>query len=123
MTDPISIANRWIAAYNAKDLVTLRSLMTDDIHVEHHNRNAIIDGAETLISVMKQFGELAPDRRFHSIRKQTTDGRTVVTELTWELIPTVDLPGFGKKGETLRLDLACIWTLRDGRVFDYHDYG
>ena len=28
-----------------------------------------------------------------------------------------------KKGETIRLELACIWTVRNGQIAEYHDYG
>lgn len=123
MSDPIAVANRWIAAYNAKDFTTLRSLMTDDLHVEHHNRGVVLEGADAMLTVMQQFGGMLPDRRFHSVRKQFAAGNTVVTELTWEATPNVDIEGFAKKGETIKLELACIWTLRDGKVADYHDYG
>lgn len=123
MADPLDIAARWIAAYNAKDFATLAGLMTADIHVEHHNRGACIDGAEQLLSVMRQFATMLPDRRFHSIRRQFASGATVVTELTWEGTPNVDVEGFAKSGETVKLELACLWTLRDGCVADYHDYG
>ena len=123
MADPIHIANRWIAAYNAKDFDTLSSLMTTDIHVEHHNRGALVDGAENLLAMMRQFSSLLPNRRFHSISRQFASGDTVVTELTWEGTSTADIEGFAKNGETVKLELACLWTLRDGCVADYHDYG
>jgi hypothetical protein len=64
--DPIEVANRWIAAYNAKDFETLRSLMTDDIHVEHHNRGFALDGPDAVLEVITRFAEIVPDRRFHS---------------------------------------------------------
>jgi ketosteroid isomerase-like protein len=123
MSDAIAVANRWIAAYNACDFDALRSLMTEDFHLEHHNRNSVFRDPAALLEVIKGFAAVAPGRRYHSIRRQLTDGRTVVTELTWEATPNVDVPGFGKRGETTRLDLACIWTVRDGRLCEYHDYG
>lgn len=123
MNNSISVANRWIAAYNAKDFAILRGLMTDDIHVEHHNRGVVIEGAAAMLEIMNQFGGMMPDRRFHSVRRQFADGEQVVTELTWEGTSTVDIDGFAKKGETVRLELACIWTVRGGRIADYHDYG
>jgi len=123
MNDPINVAKRWIAAYNAKDFTTLRGLMTDDLHVEHHNRGVVINGADAMLEVMQQFGGMVPDRRFHSITRQFAAGDTVVTEMTWEATPNTDIEGFAKKGELIKLELACIWTLRDGRVADYHDYG
>ena len=123
MSDPLAVANRWIAAYNGKDFDTLAMLMAPDIHVEHHNRGALLSGAETMLTVMRQFATLLPDRRFHSLRRQFVAGDTVVSELIWEGTPTDDVEGFAKKGETVKLELACIWTIRDGRMADYHDYG
>ena len=123
MLDPIDVANRWIAAYNAKAFGTLRSLMTDDIHLEHHNRGVVLDGAAAAIKVFIQFGEMVPDRRLHSMRRQFSDGPRVVSELTWEATPLVDIPGFAKKGEKVALELACIWTVRSGQIAEYHDYG
>ena len=121
--DPIEIANRWIAAYNAKDFETLRSLMTDDIHVEHHNRGFALDGPGAVLEVMTRFAEIVPDRRFHSTRRQFSDGQRVVTELTWEATPIADVEGFANAGEKIRLELACIWTIRAGQIAEYHDYG
>jgi steroid delta-isomerase-like uncharacterized protein len=123
MTIPIDVANRWIAAYNAKDFETLKSLMTDDIHVEHHNRGFVLEGSDAMLEVMTRFAEMVPDRRFHSMRRQFSDGQRVVTELIWEATPIADVEGFAKKGEKIRLDLACIWTIRAGRIAEYHDYG
>jgi steroid delta-isomerase-like uncharacterized protein len=121
--DPIEVANRWIAAYNAKDFETLRSLMTDDIHVEHHNRGFALDGPDAALEVITRFAEIVPDRRFHSTRRQFSDGQRVVTELTWEATPIADVEGFAKAGEKICLELACIWTIRAGQIAEYHDYG
>jgi steroid delta-isomerase-like uncharacterized protein len=123
MTTPLDVANRWIAAYNAKDFETLKSLMTDDIHVEHHNRGFVLDGPSAMLEVVTRFAEMVPDRRFHSMRRQFSDGERVVTEVIWEATPIADVKGFAKKGEKIRLDLACIWTIRAGRIAEYHDYG
>jgi predicted ester cyclase len=66
---------------------------------------------------------MVPDRRFHSVEAQFSDGRSVVTRIVWEPTPVADVPGFATRGEAIRLDLACIGTVRDGRIADYHDYG
>ncbi len=121
--DPISVANRWIEAYNAKDLDTIRSLCADDIHMEHHNRNVVVNGPDAVIALMEQFEGLVPDRRFHSTRRQFTDGERVVTELTWEAIATTDIPGFADEGETIKFELSCIWAVRNGQIAEYDDYG
>ena len=123
MADPISVANSWIAAYNAKDFETIKRLMTDDIHMEHHNRGVVVDGPDAVLALMDQFDGLVPDRRFHSTRRQFTDGERVVTEQTWEATPTTDIPGFADKGVVINLELSCIWTVRNGQIAEYDDYG
>ena len=40
--------------------------MTDDIHVEHHNRGFALDGPDAVLEVITRFAEIVPDRRFHS---------------------------------------------------------
>jgi ketosteroid isomerase-like protein len=32
-------------------------------------------------------------------------------------------PFEAKAGDRVELDLACIWTVRDGKLVEYHDYG
>ena len=122
-SDAISVANRWIEAYNGKDFDTIRSLCADDIRMEHHNRNVVVTGPDAVLELMGQFDGLVPDRRFHSTRRQFTDGERVVTEQTWEATPTTDIPGFGNQGEVVRLELSCIWTVRNGQIAEYDDYG
>ena len=121
--DPISVANRWIEAYNAKDLETIRTLCGDNIRLEHHNRNVVVEGPDAVIGLMQQFEGVIPDRRFHSTRRQFTDGERVVTEQTWEATATTDIPGFAAEGERINLELSCIWTVRNGQITEYDDYG
>jgi steroid delta-isomerase-like uncharacterized protein len=121
--DPITVANKWIEAYNAKDLDTIRSLCAPEIGMRHHNRGVDLQGPDAAIAIMVQFEPLVPDRRFHNIRNQFTDGETVVTELTWEATATQDIPGFAAKDEHFAIDLACIWKVRNGQICEYDDYG
>jgi ketosteroid isomerase-like protein len=51
-SDPISVANRWIEAHNAKDYDTLASLMADDLHMVHHNRGVDLTGREAALGIM-----------------------------------------------------------------------
>ena len=123
MNNPLDVANRWIAAYNAKDFDILASMMTADFRIEHHNRGVVLEGPQAMLAIMQQFAALAPARRFHSMRRQFSDGTRVVTELTWEATPSEDIAGFAKSGETIALQLACVWTVRDGLLAECHDYG
>lgn len=122
-SDPISVANRWIEAYNATDYDTLESLMDDNLHMVHHNRNVDLTGPEAALAIMRQFDDLLAVKRFHSTRRQFTDGERVVTEQTWEATAVTDIPGFVGKDETINLELCCVWTVRDGKVVEYDDYG
>jgi limonene-1,2-epoxide hydrolase len=121
--DPISVANRWIEAYNAKDYETLETLMSDELHMVHHNRGVDLRGPEAALGIMRQFDDMLSTKRFHSTRRQFTDGKRVVTEQTWEATATVDIPDFVGKDETIALELCCVWTVEDGRVVEYDDYG
>jgi hypothetical protein len=47
----------------------------------------------------------------------------VVTEQSFEVSATVDIPDFVAKDETLNLELCCVWTVRNGQVVEYDDYG
>ena len=75
------------------------------------------------MDIMRQFEDLVPDRRFHSIRRQFAVGNRVVTEQTWEATAAVDLPGFAEKDERFALELCCVWTIEDGKIVEYDDYG
>ena len=123
MSEAIAVANKLIEAYNRKDFDALEQIFDANAHVEHHNRGVNFDGGAQMVAIMRQFGEIVPDRRFHSLRRQFAAGDTVVTEIVWEATPVADVPGFAQKGEKIRLDLCCVWTVKNGKVVDYHDYG
>jgi hypothetical protein len=120
-SDPISVANRWIEAYNAKDYETLDSLMGDELDMVHHNRGVELNGPVAALGIMRQFDDLLSTKRFHSTRRQFADG--MVTEQTWEATATTDIPGFVGEGETINLELCCVGTVRDGKDVEYEDYG
>lgn len=123
MSDAIAVANKLIDAYNRKDFDALEQIFDPNVHCEHHNRGVNFEGGAQMVAIMRQFGEIVPDRRFHSMRRQFAAGDTVVTEIIWEATPVADVPGFAQKGEKIRLELCCVWTVKNGKVVDYHDYG
>ena len=123
MSDPIAVANRWIAAYNAKDFDTLANMMTADFRVTHHNRGVALEGPQAMLDIMRHFATIAPTRRFHTPQRQFTDGLHVVSEVVWEATPTEDIAGFATQGETIALELCCVWTVCDGRMAACDDYG
>jgi ketosteroid isomerase-like protein len=121
---PLDVANRWIEAYNAQDYDTIRELCDPKIHMEHHNRGFVIDGPDAVVETMNGFGAIAPDKRFAEPRVQHVAGDTVTTRQAFTFTPSVDIDVFGATaGEVFSVDLACIWTVRDGKIVEYHDYG
>ena len=97
--------------------------MSDDLHMVHHNRAVDLEGPEAAIGIMVQFDGMLSKKLFHSTRRQFTDGTRVVTEQTWEATAIVDIPGFVGKDETIQLELCCVWTVENGQVVEYDDYG
>jgi hypothetical protein len=123
-SDPISVANRWIEAYNSGDLKVIRELCADDIKMTHHNRGFNIVGPDGVVKAMEEFAPVGPDKAFSEPLIQFTDGQRVVTQQKWGFTAQVDVPPFGAKaGDKVQIDVACIWTISDGRVVEYHDYG
>jgi ketosteroid isomerase-like protein len=91
--------------------------------MEHHNREIVVDGPDAVLALMDQFNGLLSARRFHSTRRQFVAGDRAVTEQTWEATAATDIPGFAAEGESIKLELCCVWTVRDGKVVEYDDYG
>lgn len=121
---PVEVANRWIEAYNTQDYATIRELCAPDIKMTHHNRDFSVVGADAIVGSMEEFEQVGPDKRFTEPRTQYVAGDTVITQQVWTFTATIDVPVFeAKAGEVTALDLACIWTVRDGQVVEYHDYG
>lgn len=121
---PLAVANRWIEAYNTQDYDTIRALCAPDIRMTHHNRDFAVVGPDPIVESMVAFEQVGPDKRFTEPRTQYVAGDTVITQQVWTFTAAVDVPVFdAKAGEVTALDLACIWTVRDGKVVEYHDYG
>lgn len=121
--DKIAVANRWIEAYNAQDMETMNSMLGEDLRIQHHNRGFDDRGREAMLGMLRAGEGFAPDKRFHSIRRQFVSGDRVVTEHVFEATFTMDIPGFAEEGETVKLDLCSIWEIRDGKIVEYDDYG
>ena len=119
----LAVAEDFIAAYNAKDFETLERILAGDLVMRHHNRDVELTGAESAISLMHSFEGAFPDRRFHSIRRKLAVGEHAIIEHTWEATATTDVPGFAAKGEVARMELCTVFTIRNGQVSEYDDYG
>jgi steroid delta-isomerase-like uncharacterized protein len=123
MADALSIANQFVESYNAGDDEAMLGLCAYDIAVVHHNREIVVTGREAFAGLLGAFKAAFPDKRFVDRRTALADGDTAIICHTWTGTATADVPGFAAAGEVARLELATFYTVRDGLIVEYHDYG
>jgi hypothetical protein len=125
MTDYVVASDRLIAAYNAKDFKTIRSVVAPDLEMAHFNRNFAVTRADDLLPVLEAFASTyMPDRHFEKPERITACGNFVIREGYWGGKPAVDIPGFGKAGERVRLKLCSVMKFdSDGVLVEWKDYG
>ena len=118
------VVERFIGAYNAKDLVTIESTLAEDIRMVHRERDVDVRGRAGVMRMLAASAQGAfPDRRFHSERRRLVDGPVVVVEHTWGATAARDVPGFGRRGESVLMELCTIFTVQGGHITDYTEYG
>lgn len=124
-TDFAAVADRLVAAYNAKDFETMAGLVAPDLDFTHFNRDFAFDNRDGLFEVLKQFADtLAPDRRFEDPIRVTTSGNTVIRESYYVGTAAVDLPGFADAGKPISLRLCSVLRFSDeGILVEWKDYG
>lgn len=121
---PTSIMDAMVAAYNAKDFDKLRAIFSPKLYFQHHNRGFEFRERDGLLEIMRKFGaEIMPDRKFGPPVRTIESGNTVMREHRWGGVLRADVPGMGKAGERLELDLNTVLVVQDGVVTEYHDYG
>lgn len=123
-TDPVVVVDEFVKAYNGGDDDALLGLCAEKLYVQHHNRDVVVEGREAFGELLGGFKAAFPDKRFVNRRAlHVVDDETVLVEHTWTANATADVPGFANKGETARLDLCTRYTIKDGLIVEYHDYG
>ena len=120
-----ALADQFIAAYNAKDMATLRAATAPNLDFTHFNRDFKFDNNEGLIAVLENFASnLVPDRRFLPPERVTVSGNIVVREAFYTGTATVDLPGFAPAGGTIMLKFCSVLRFDDlGILVEWKDYG
>ncbi|MGH3470071.1 MAG: nuclear transport factor 2 family protein [Thermocrispum sp.] len=121
--DPATVVDQFVDAYNSGDNDKLLALCHEQIHVIHHNREVTVDGREAFGELIGNFGAAFPDKHFENRRAKYADGENVLVEHTWAATAAADVPGWAETGEGVKLDLCTRYTVRDGLVVEYHDYG
>jgi ketosteroid isomerase-like protein len=120
----LDVVDTFLTAYNGKDLERIAALLADGIHMVHYGRDIDIQGAEGVLALLARSAEGAfPDRSFHSPRRRLVDGQHVIVEHAWSATAEVDVPGYANAGEKAAMDLCTIFTVKDGRIVEYVEYG
>jgi steroid delta-isomerase-like uncharacterized protein len=123
MGTPVSVVEQFSAAYNDGDVEGLLALCSDDVTVIHHNRDIEVHGKEALGGLFGSFAQAFPDKRFLEPTSIVAEGENVVVEHTWTGTVEADVPGFAAAGEVAKMDLSTRYTVRDGLIVEYHDFG
>lgn len=124
MANATAIADAFIDAYNAGDDDELLMLCAEDIQVVHHNRELNLTGREAFGNMLDLVSMLFPDKRFGPRRVIHADDERAVIVHTWTGTAEAPVPGLATKaGDAVSVDICSIYTVRDGLVVGYHDYG
>lgn len=118
------LVDAYFEAFNGKDFERLSAVFSDDVRFVHHNRGLEASGREELIGLLEHLArEVFTDRRYVDVHHRHEAGDRVVVESTYETNVAQDLPGIARAGDHLRLDLCSVFTVRDGRIARWDDYG
>lgn len=109
--DPGAIVDRFIAAFNDKDLATVESLFTEDA-VYHNLPGEPVTGKEAVMQVIR--GYVTPSETIDwKVTHQAVSGNVVLNE-------RVDRFVLG--GKEIVLPVMGTFEIRDGRIAAWRDY-
>jgi len=125
MVDFAALADRFMAAYNAKDFDTMRDMLAPDVDMAHHNRGFTCNNRDDLMAVFPIFADvLAPDRKFSAPERVIVSGNIVVRESDYSGTATDDIPNFASKGEHFKFRLCSVFRFDDnGIIVEWKDHG
>jgi limonene-1,2-epoxide hydrolase len=122
--EPAAVVDAFIEAYNAKEFEALSRLLGKSVRLVHYGRDIDMTGRAEVLGMFERSAQGAfPDRRFHSRRRRIIDGEHVAIEQVWEATATIDVPNMARAGEAVRMDLCTVFTVSDGRIVAYDEYG
>jgi len=121
---PVEAVTQYIDAYNAGDDERLLQVCHDAIFVIHHNRPEFgASSKAALREVLRNSKTALANKRFTDRRALYVIGENVIVEHTCRGTAVADIPGIAKRGDSVALDLCTRFTVRDGLIVEYHDYG
>jgi ketosteroid isomerase-like protein len=122
--DAARVVEQWVDAYNAQDFAGMERLLSPDLDFQHYNRGFAFSSGSELVATLRTFAaDYLPDRRFGPSLRTTVAGELVYREQRWGGTLAVDLPGFGDRGDVIDDRLLSVYTVRDGKIVEYYDYG
>ena len=120
----VAVVEKFIEAYNSGDVAAILEVSAPDLEVEHHNRCVKLDSAQAFADLLASFAGAFPNKHFENRRAlHVVDDNTVLVEQSWVATAIADVPGWAQTGETVRLDLCTRFTVDNGVITEYHDYG
>lgn len=118
----LQFANRFFGAYNAVDTNTLATLISEDLHWEHHNRFKG-SGKEGFLDSIRKFDKTVPGRYFAEITRWAANGDVIYVEHKWHGTPAEDMEAFGwKAGAATGFDCCGVLVFKDGVIVEFSDY-
>jgi ketosteroid isomerase-like protein len=118
------LVDRFLRAYNEKDMTTIEAVLAHDVHMVHRERDVDVHGRLGVMRLLRDSAEgVFPDRRFEAERGRLVDGARVAVEHAWVATAEQDVPGFAGRGQEVRMELCTIFTVDAGQIVDYAEYG
>jgi limonene-1,2-epoxide hydrolase len=118
------IVSSFCAAYNEQDFDAMLEFLATDLDFAHFNRGFSFTSSTELVGTLKTFAtEYIPDRRLGDPIRTAVAGNVVYREQIWSGTLIADLPGFGSAGDKISDRLCSVFTVDDGKIVEYIDYG
>lgn len=118
------LINRYIDAYNERDIDKMLECVTEDIvfeNISNTGQSMSFEGREAMAEIIRLSGNAFSYRR-QKLLKLIEEGDCASAEVVFEAKAAVDLPTGAKAGEMIRLRGASFFRLRDGLLCRIADY-
>jgi ketosteroid isomerase-like protein len=118
------IIETYITAYNTFDLDKMYTLLHQDIVFQDHSNgkmNLATQGIEEFRYVAEQAQKLF-SRRSQRVTTCKFEGDRAEVDIDFEGVFALEIPGWPKAGETIKLKGKSIFTFKDGLIASLYDY-
>jgi len=118
------IIETYITAYNTFDLNKMYTLLHQSIVFQNHSKgklNLVTKGLEEFRHVAEQAQKLFSSR-VQRVTNCRFDGDRAEVDIDFEGVFALEIPGWPKAGETIKLKGKSIFTFKDGLIASLSDY-